>query len=702
MPDYKSEQIRNISIIGHGGTGKTIFSEGILYAAGVTNRFGKIEEGNTVSDYHKDEIEKQISINSSIMNAFWKDSKGVLKKLNIIDTPGYMDFNGEVKSSLRVTDTSLIVVDSFKGVEVGTESCFKFTNDYDNNVIFVINKLDSDNAEFEETISHIKESFGSESAVLQFPVNPGAGFDTIVDVLRMKVLKFNTDGKGEYKEEEIPEDLKEKANGYRQGFLEAIAEEDEELLEKFFEEGQNFTEEEIKYGLNKGMRERKLFPIFCAAAGNNVGVRPILDFIADYTESPLDKPAEKGHRPDSEAVIEVPAKADGEPSLFIFKTFSEQNVGELSFFRVYSGKVHPGIDMVNEATGKSERLSQIYSMNGKDRKELDEAICGDIAGVVKLKDSHTNNTLSSKAFPVVLKEIEFPGPNMALAIIAKRKGDEDKIATGLHSLHEEDPTFIVSYNTETSQTIISGQGELHLNTILNRMKSKYNLDVEVTEPKIPYKETIHAAVNDVVYRHKKQSGGRGQFAHIHIKIEPLERGKGFEYVNKIVGGVIPGRFIPAVEKGIVETMKNGVLIGCKVVDVRVTLFDGSFHTVDSDELSFKIAATQAFKKGFKDAKPVLLEPVYNVDIYFPEEFMGAVSGDVSSRRGRIQGMETEGRLQVIKCQMPLSEMNGYSSRLRSLTQGRGNYTRHFSNYEDVPKEIENKIISDYEKERESK
>jgi len=506
MPDYKSEQIKNVSIIGHGGTGKTIFSEGILYAAGVTNRFGKIEEGNTVSDYHKDEIEKQISINSSIMNAFWKDSNSVQKKLNIIDTPGYMDFIGEVKSSLRVMDIALIVIDAFKGVEVGTETCFKFTKEYGNHVIFVINKLDSDNAEFEETVSHIKESFGSESVVLQFPVNPGSGFDTIVDILRMKVLKFNKDGKGEYSEAEIPEDLKEKANGYRQGLLEAIAEEDEELLEKFFEEGQNFTEEEIKFGLTKGIRERKLFPIFCSAAVNNVGIRPILDFIADYTESPLDKPAEKGHKPDSEDVIEVPAKADGEPSMFIFKTFSEQNVGELSFFRVYSGKIHPGIDMVNEANGKSERLSQIYSLNGKERNEMNEAICGDIAGVVKLKDSHTNNTLSSKNFPVVLKEIEFPEPNMALAIIAKRKGDEDKIATALHSLHEEDPTFIVSYNTETSQTIISGQGELHLNTVLNRMKNKFNLDVEVTEPMIPYKETIHASVNDVVYKTQKAVG----------------------------------------------------------------------------------------------------------------------------------------------------------------------------------------------------
>jgi len=700
MPQLKSEQIRNISIIGHGGTGKTILSEGMLYTTGVTNRFGKIEEGNTVSDYHKDEIEKQISINSCLLNTTWKDSKDEQVKLNIIDTPGYMDFVGEVKSALKVTDTALIVLDAFKGVEVGTESCFKFTKENGNNVIFVVNKLDSDNAEFEDTVSHIKESFGSEAVVLQYPVNEGSGFDSIVDILRMKMLKFKKDAKGEYTEEEIPEDLKEKANDYHQKFLEAIAEEDEELLEKFFAEGESFTDEEIKYGLRKGMRERMLFPVFCTAAHNNVGVRPLLDFIAEYTESPLEKPAVKGVKPNTEESVEVLPKEDGEPILFVFKTISEQNIGELSFFRVLSGNIQPGTDVINGTNGKSERLSQFYSVNGKDRTEMQEIVCGDIAGVVKLKNTHANNTLSSKSFPFVLDGIDFPEPNMSLAIIAKRKGDEDKIATGLHSLHEEDPTFTVTYNPETSQTVISGQGELHLNTLLNRMKEKYNLDIDVENPKIPYKETIQSLAEDVEYRHKKQSGGRGQFAHIHIKVEPLERGEGFEFVNKIVGGVVPGRFIPAVEKGVTETMKTGVMIGCQVVDVKVTLFDGSFHTVDSDELSFKLASSQAFRKGFKNARPVLLEPVYNVDIAFPEEFMGAVSGDVSSRRGRIQGMETEGRLQVIKCQMPLSEMNGYSSRLRSLTQGRGNYTRHFSHYEGVPKEIENQIISDFEKEKE--
>lgn len=699
MGVIKPENIRNIALTGHGGSGKTTFAEGILYASGVTNRLGRVEEGNTVSDYHKDEIEKQISINSSLLNTHWKSGDGVEKKINIIDTPGFMDFVGEVKSALRVTDTAIIMVDAFKGIEVGTESSFMMTNDYDNNVIFLINKLDTENANFDNTVEHIKESFGSRVAVVQFPVNAGQGFDSVIDVMRMKWLKFNNDGKGEYTEEEIPEQLKEKAMDYHRKFVETIAEEDEEMMERFFEEGENLTEEEIDFGLKKGMREKKLFPVFCISASKNIGTRDILDFICDYTESPLDKEPEIGRRPNSQDPIEIPPNPEGDPTIFIFKTVSEKNIGELSFFRVYSGKVHPGLDMINEANGKSERLSQLYSMNGKDRKEMGEAVCGDLAGVVKLKDSHTNNTLSSKNYPVVLSEIRFPHPNMSLAIHAKNKGDDDKIATALHSLHEEDPTFLIEFNPETAQTIISGQGEIHLNTILNRMKSKYNFEVDVTDPKIPYRETIRSKVNDVEYKHKKQSGGRGQFGHVHIKIEPLERGSGFEFANAIVGGVVPGRFVPAVEKGLLEVLNTGVLIGCKVIDVKVTLFDGSYHNVDSDEISFKIAAAQAFKKGFKDASPVILEPIYDVEIVFPEEFMGAVSGDVSSRRGRIQGMDVYGKLQKITCQMPLSEMNEYSTKLRSMTQGRGYYDRKFSHYEDVPKEVEMKIIENYEKER---
>lgn len=695
MAEMKPEQIRNISLIGHGGSGKTILSEGILFTTGVINRFGSIEEGNTVSDFNKDEIEKQLSINLSLLNTLWKNSKGEKIKINIIDTPGFMDFVGEVKAALKVTDISVLLIDAFKGIEVGTESSFKFTKETSNGLIIAINKLDTENASFDDVIKQVKELFGSEVAVVQFPVNQGLGFHIIVDVIRMKQLNFNTNRKGEYTEEEIPAELKEIAETYRQDLIEAIASEDEVLMEKFFDGA--LTDEDIRNGLKKGLAERKLFPVFCTAAYNNIGVRPLLDFISDYAPSPTDIKPIRAKIKNSDSYTEIKPDINSEPVLFVFKTMSERNVGEFSYFRVYSGKVTAGMDLINANTDKLERLSTIYVLNGKERKEIEEAICGDIAAVVKLKDTHTNNTLCSKSNPLIIDPIVFPEPNMTLAIYPKRKGDEDKMATSLHSFHEEDPTFVVNYDADISQTLIHGQGEIHLNTIINRMKSKYNLDVEIVEPKIPYRETIRSVAKDIEYKHKKQTGGRGQYGHVVITLEPLPRGQGFEFVDEIVGGVIPNRFIPAVEKGIVETMAGGVLIGSKVVDVRVRLTFGSYHTVDSDELSFKLAATMAFKKGFKEANPVLLEPIYEVEIKFPEEFMGAVSGDVSSRRGRILGMEAEGRLQVIKCHLPLSEMSGYSSRLRSLTQGRGTYSRKFSHYEEVPKEIESKIIAEYEK-----
>lgn len=697
MAGIKPEQIRNITFIGHGGSGKTILTEGILYTTGAINRFGKIEEGNTVSDFNKDEIDKQLSINSSLVNTMWKDSNGEAKKINIIDTPGYMDFLGEVKAALRVTDTAVVLVDAFKGVEVGTEICFKYTKDYNNNIMFLVNKLDTENSDFDETLSQLKESFGPEVAVVQFPVDHGTGFHNVIDVIKMKLYKFDTSGKGEYKIEDIPEDVKSKAEDYRQNLIEAIAAEDDSLMEKFFEGGLN--EDDILKGLKKGLKERKLFPVFCSSAVNNVGVRTLLDFICDYCESPVDIGSVKGIKAGSGEETDIIPDINREPVLFVFKTMSERNVGEFSFFRVYSGKVAAGMDLLNIGTGKSERLSQIFSMNGKERKEMPEAICGDLAAVVKLKDTHTNNTLCTKSISVQLKPIQYPEPNMTLAIYPRRKGDEDKMATSLHSFHEEDPTFIAKYDPDIAQTLIHGQGEIHLNTIINRMKSKYNLEVDVMEPRIPYRETIRSSAKEIEYKHKKQTGGRGQYGHVVITLEPKPRGEGFEFVDEIVGGVIPGRFIPAVEKGVIEIMNEGVLIGSKVIDIRVRLTFGSYHNVDSDELSFKLAAKQAFKKGFKDANPVLLEPIYNVDVKFPEEFMGAVSGDVSSRRGKILGMEAEGRLQVIKCQMPLSEMSGYSSKLRSLTQGRGTYSRKYSHYEEVPKEVEQKVIADYEKKK---
>lgn len=697
MKEFTPQAIRNIALVGHGGSGKTSLAEALLFTAGATTRLGKVEDGSTVSDYHPDEIERQISISTSLLHCEWKTAK-----LNILDTPGYTDFTGEVKCGLRVADIALIVIKGAEGIEVGSEIVWQYTQEYNNCVVFIVNKMDNEHADFDEVVRKIEERFSHDAIPVQIPVEHGVGFDAIVDLLRMKVLQYIRDGNGKYTETDIPQELKSRVESMREALVEKIAETDETLLNAFLDKG-TLTEKEIQDGLKRGMRDRKIFPILCSAASHNIGAASIMDFLVDYAPSPADMPVTVGtlvagngqeHRE-----VHIAPDPAGQPTLFVFKTVAESHVGELSFFRVYSGTVTPGLDLVNEASNKIERLSQIFVMNGKERKEVGKLLAGDMGAVVKLKDTHTNNTLSSKAFAVVLPPIQFPEPVISMAIVPKSKGDEDKIANGLHILHEEDPTFVVKVDPELRQTVISGQGELHLTIILKRLKSRFGVDVDMIEPKIPYRETIRGKCPEVEYKHKKQTGGRGQFGHVWLKIEPLPRGGGFEFVDAIVGGVVPGRFVPAVEKGIVEAMGDGVIAGYKVVDVKVTLFDGSYHTVDSDENSFKIAGRMAFKKGFKEAKPILLEPIYEVEVRVPEEYMGDVMGDISSRRGKILGMESDGSHQIIKALVPLKELHRYSTTLRSMTQGRGIHKQKFDHYEEVPKEIADKIIAEHAKEK---
>ncbi|MDH3268738.1 MAG: elongation factor G, partial [Ignavibacteria bacterium] len=456
----------------------------------------------------------------------------------------------------------------------------------------------------------------------------------------------------------------------------------------------------LQKGLKASINNGNIIPVFAVSATKAVGIDNFLNFVCSYFLSPVERETVSAKLTGKKEPIQLKIDSNGEPVLFVFKTISEQHVGELSLFKLFSGKVSPGLDLLNENNNKTERLNQLFTLNGHTRKDISEIVAGDIAAVVKLKDTHTNNTLASRNYSVIIDPIKFPDPVIRGAIQAKAKGDEDKIATGLHTLHEEDPSFKVNFDPEISQTIISGQGELQLLLAAKRLKVRYGVDVDLIEPRIPYRETIKATANDVEYKHKKQSGGRGQYGHIHIKMEPLSRGKGFEFVNAIVGGVVPGKFIPAVEKGIIEIMTRGVLAGNKVIDVRVTLFDGTYHTVDSDEMSFKIAASQGFKKGFLEAKPVLLEPIFEVEVKVPEEYMGDVMGDISSKRGKILGMDSDGRFQIIKALVPLAELYKYSSHLRSLTQGRGVHNRRFDHYEEMPKEIEQKVIEEYKKSRE--
>ncbi|MEG8947022.1 elongation factor G [Rosettibacter firmus] len=694
MKEFNAESIRNLALIGHGGSGKTSISELLLFTTGQINRIGKIEEGNTVSDFNQNEIERQISIAASTLNMEWNSTK-----VNLIDTPGFPDFIGQVISSLYVVDVAVSVIKSAEGVEVGTELTWDYVKKYKLPAAIIINKVDNEHSKFFDTVQMAKNRLSPDVTVVAFPVKEGVNFNSIIDLIKMKMVTYDAPGTKKISESEIPAELMDKAKKLREELIEKVAESDEELMNKFFEEG-TLSEDDLNKGIKAAIIKKGLIPVFPFAATKGVGANTFLDFIVHYFPAPNEREPIEALMKEGNTKVKVNCDANGEPVLFIFKSLSEQHVGELSIFKIYSGTLTPGIDLINTHKNKVERLGQLFTLNGRNRTEVSKLYAGDIGAVVKLKDSHTGDTLCSKNFTVVLPEIEYPEPVIRFAVKPKAKGDEDKISAALHTAHEEEPTLISKYDPEISQTVIAGQGELQLNLAIKLLKDRYGVDVDLVEPKIPYRETIKGVCEDAEYKHKKQSGGRGQYGHVHLKLEPLPRGAGFEFVDAIVGGVVPGRFVPAVEKGLRETMAKGILTGSKVVDIRVTLFDGTHHPVDSDEISFKIAASQAFKKGFLEAKPVLLEPIYDVTIKIPEEFMGDVMGDISSRRGKIQGMDSESPFQIIKAKIPLAELHKYSTQLRSLTSGRGMFTMSFSHYEEVPKEIEAKIIEEYQKQKE--
>lgn len=691
--EYTSQQIRTIALIGHGGCGKTSFSEAALFSTGIINRQGRIEDGNTISDYHPDEIERKISINASLLTT---DVNNI--KINMLDTPGYTDFTGEVKAALRVSDTAVTFVRAFEGVEVGTEFVWEYVKGYKLPSLFVINKIDGDTADFEKVFASIRERLSSDATIVTFPVKTGSGAKEIIDVVKMKMLRFTPNGNGSYTEEDVPAEFKEKTTKLHEELIEKIAESDEIMLDKFLTNG-TLADEEIRKGLHQALLDRKIYPTFASSASTNIGVFNVLEFISNYCPPPMEIQTVTATDVITKKEIEVKIDDASPATLFVYKTVSEHHVGELSFFKVYSGAITAGMDLVNESNDRPERLGQIFMMNGRDRKEVQKLHAGDLGAVVKLKDTHTNNTLCTKSFPVIYHPIEFPEPVITEAIIPKVKGEEDKIGSGLHTLHEEDPTFVYKVDSEIRQTVVSGQGELHLAIIIRRLKDKFGVEVNLIEPRIPFRETIKGIAPDVEFKHKKQSGGRGQYGHVHLKIEPKPRGAGFEFEDAVVGGVVPGKFIPAVERGVADTLEHGIIAGYRVIDVKVTLFDGSYHDVDSDDMSFRIAGSQAFKKGFKEARPVLLEPIYEVEVIVPDDHMGDVMGDLSSRRGKIIGMDTDGSHQIIKSAVPLKELYHYSTTLRSMTQGRGMHHQRFSHYDEVPREVADKIIAEYEKSR---
>lgn len=690
MKEYQTDEIRNVVLLGHGSAGKTSLAEAFLYTAGTTSRLGRIEEGTTVSDYHSDEIERKFSISSTLLNCEWNKVK-----VNILDTPGYLDFIGEAKALTRVADLGLIVVHGQSGVEVGTELVFKFAQDDQLPVWFVVNMLDKEHADFDKTVESLRKSFGKKVVLLQVPVNAGPDFDTVADVISGKFYRFTRDLKGTYTEVTVSTDWQSKLATLRTELMESVAESDDALLEKFFESGE-LSAEDLNQGLQKAILARNLFPVLATSAYQNIGVARLLDYIISNAPKPNARGTVKGSYKGTEVIRQI---AESEPtSLFIFKTISEMHVGDLSLFRVMSGSVRTGIDLLNSSNGRTERMGQIYVANGRDKQEVAHLHVGDLGTVVKLKYTHTTDTLCDAKAPIEYPRIHFPEPVIQIAITPRSRGDEEKISNGLQTLAGEDPTMSWHYDPELKQTILSGQGELHLTIILERLKQKFNVEVDQLPPRIPYRETIRKR-GDSKFRHKKQTGGAGQFAEVWMYVEPGQPGSGLEFTNTLVGQNVDRVFVPSVEKGVRSAAEEGILAGYTVTDVKAVFYDGKMHPVDSKDIAFQIAGKGAFKEAFLAANPVLLEPIYNLEVIVPEEFMGDVIGDINVRRGKIQGMEAEGTFQKITAKVPLAELYRYSTALRSMTQGRGMHRQSFSHYEQMPKELQDKIVEAAKKQK---
>ncbi len=685
MKEFTSGDIRNFAVVGHGAAGKTVLCEAMLSCAGEINRMGSIEDQNTISDYHHDEHERQISIHSSPLHLEWMD-----KKFNIIDTPGYLDFIGEAISSLAVVDMAVVLLHAVNGVEVGSEQVWSYATKNNIPKVLVINGLDREHSKFDEIVQQTKDHFGKNVFPMQLPINAGPGFNEIVDVLRSELITYQTDGSGKYTESSLPEEWQNRVEELHQELIEYVAESDDTLLEKFFDQG-NLSEEEMRSGIHQAIQNQSFIPLFCTSAAINVGVTRLMAFISKYGSSPVDRGTVLAKEPNSDEEVSV-ALEGKEPVVYVFKTISEAHVGDLSFFRVYSGSVSAGMDILNTSRSKSERFGQMFLLNGKNRMSVNNLNAGDIGAVVKLKHTHTGNTLSSQKFRVVMDSVALPKSNIHMGIIPNAKGDEEKLAVGLSTLHEEDPTFVYHVDSELRQTVISGQGELHLQVSIQRLQRRFHLDVNTFKPRIPFRETIKGK-GESKYRHKKQSGGAGQFAEVWMRIEPKERGEGVEFISSLVGQNVDRVFVASVEKGVQAACIDGILAGYRVVDLKVEFYDGKQHPVDSKDIAFQIAGKGAFKEAFNGAQPCLLEPIMDVEVRIPEDFMGDVMGDVSSRRGKIMGIDSEGSFQVIKAQIPQSELYHYSTTIRSLTGGRGIHSESFSHYEYLPQELQKRFIT---------
>ncbi|MFY9176002.1 MAG: elongation factor G [Caldicoprobacterales bacterium] len=687
MPrQFPLEKTRNIGIMAHIDAGKTTTSERILFYTGRVHKMGETHEGSATMDWMAQEQERGITITSAATTAQWKGHR-----INIIDTPGHVDFTVEVERSLRVLDGSVAVFCAKGGVEPQSETVWRQADKYRVPRIAYINKMDITGADFFNVVKMMEDRLQANAIPLQIPIGKEDTFVGIIDLVEQKAIYYKDDLGTQSEETQIPEDMMELAEEYRTRLVETIAERDEDLMMKYLE-GEDLTVEELKAGIRKATVSVDIIPVLCGSSYKNKGVQPLLDAIVDYMPSPLDVPAIKGTVPGTDEETERHS-SDEEPfSALAFKIMTDPYVGKLAFFRVYSGTLKSGSYIYNSTKGKRERIGRILLMHANHREEVDEVYAGDIAAAVGLKDTTTGDTLCLEQDPVILESMDFPDPVIQVAIEPKTKAGQDKMSVALQKLAEEDPTFRTYTDAETGQTIIAGMGELHLEIIVDRLLREFKVEANVGKPQVAYRETIRKAVK-AEGKFVRQSGGRGQYGHVWIEVEPLEPGAGYEFVNKIVGGVVPKEYIAPVDQGIQEAMQSGVLGGYPVEDVKVTLYDGSYHEVDSSEMAFKIAGSMAFKEAMKKANPVLMEPTMKVEVTVPEEYMGDVMGDINARRGRIEGMEARFGVQVITAYVPLSEMFGYATDLRSKSQGRGVYTMQLSHYEEVPANIAEKIIS---------
>ncbi len=695
MKRVETSHIRNIGTYGHGGEGKTSLVEAILFDTGENSRLGRVDDGSSLMDFEPEEINRKISISASLAHFEWNKHQ-----FHMIDTPGYANFIAEAKASMKVVDGAIIVVAGNSEVKIQTETVWGYANEFQVPRILYVSKMDTERANFLKIVEDVKKTFPSQPAVAtQLPIGGEGNFKGVVDLIQRKAYLYREDGSGQFELKDVPPDMKEEVERFREKLVETAVEMDDQLMEKYLESGEVSTEEIIQC-LRKGTMERRLVPAVCGSSVRNIGIQPLLDLAISCFPSPLERGPAQGKNPKTGEPEAREPKEEAPFSAFIFKTIADPFAGRLNLFRVYSGTVNADSTIYNSKKDAKERIGQIFLLEGKKQKPVGFATVGDLVAVAKLKETTTGDTFSDEKKPIVFEETKLPLPMITYALTPKSKGDEDKIASSLVRIHEEDPTMMVGRDEQTGEILLSGVGQTHVEVIVEKLKRKFGVEVNLSVPKVPYKETIRGSKTGVIYRHKKQTGGRGQFAEVHFDVSSLPRGGGFEFENALVGMNVPRNFVPAVEKGVVEAMQSGVLAGYPVVDVRVRFYDGKSHEVDSSEMAFKIAAIMAFKKGVQEANPVLLEPIMKVVVTAPDETIGDVIGDLNSRRGRVLRVDAKGNYQMIEANVPMSEMLKYAPDLNAKTGGRGTFTMEFSHYEEVPAQMAEKVIAQAKKDKE--